>query len=61
MQHKLRLRSEVSMAVRDFLSNHHGKLGMLFPTGWNDFDLIACAGFVEVETPTLFKPTAEVT
>ncbi len=57
IQDNLRLRSKVAMAMREYLvHNHSKKYSQLVVTPRSLF----VTDFVEIETPTLFKRTSEV-
>ena len=61
MQHNLRLRSQVAMAMREFLVHKHGIIFFLgmYPQLTEPLHSSHIV-FVEVETPTLFRRTSEV-
>ena len=58
MQDTVRLRSKVAMAARTYLDTLHGNQWAIMLLHLNV--LIKCLGFVDIETPTLFKRTPEV-
>ena len=57
MQNTLRLRSKIGMATRTYLDTIHGDHLLLLCMNVIDINFV---GFVDIETPTLFKRTPEV-
>ena len=57
MQDTIRLRSKIAMATRTYLDTVHGNQQL---ASCIRIIIMKISGFVDIETPTLFKRTPEV-